>query len=82
MTVYRLLRTLLAHALRGRGRDDVFLSIEWDLPHHSGAVIGSIVDFSWESDADAFCMIEAVSEDGMWSDSSEIVPGATEGGAR
>jgi hypothetical protein len=62
VTVYRLLWTLLRLVLRGRGRDDVCLSIEWDLPGSRGAITGEITGFQ-----DAMCLIEGVSSDGPWS---------------
>lgn len=59
MSVYRLLWELLKHVLHRRGRDEVFVAINWD----GGFATGSVTEFRWESDADAFCMIESESEE-------------------
>lgn len=71
MTVYRLLWQLLKHALHGRGRDEVYVDVGWNLPDRYGSASGVATEFRWESNADAFCMIEATSSDGPWSDSRE-----------
>lgn len=76
MSVYALLWQLIKHVLHGRGRDEVCVSIEWDLPDRQGAVTGIAKDFTWVGDEDAFCSIDAVSEDGPWSDFL-ITPGAS-----
>lgn len=67
MTVYRLLWELIKHVLHGRGRDEVHVAVDWDdTPSGDGSVTGSITEFRWESDKDAFCMLEARSEEGPW----------------
>jgi hypothetical protein len=63
VTVWKLLRILLRHALHGHGRDEVFVSIQWDTPESGGMVTGDVREFTWEGDNDRFCMIDAVCTD-------------------
>jgi len=80
MTVYQLLWHLLLHALCGRFRDEVFVGIDWELPHSSGSLSGAITRFYWEPRDESFCMIDAVSEDGPWTPAVDDV--VTVGGGR
>lgn len=59
MTVWALLRKLLRHVLRGRGRDEVFLCV-YALPGRDGireAVTAEDVSFTWEKGPDRFCTL-------------------------
>jgi len=72
MKLYQLIWALLKHALHGRWRDEVYLAINWDTSERSGAVTGAINGFTWESHPeDRFCLIDAESKDGPWSNSDE-----------
>lgn len=82
MSAYRLFWELLKHILHGRGRDEVCTAIDWETPDSYGGITGTVVAFRWESDRDAFCMIEAASSDRPWSDSNAPGPvliGGTDG---
>lgn len=68
MKLYQLLWMLLKHALHGRFRDEVCVSVECP----GGDATGVVRDFYWETRADAFCMIQALSEDGPWHDPERI----------
>jgi hypothetical protein len=69
VSAYRLLWELLKHVLRGRGRDDVFLAIDWDLPHRDGSVTGEEgLWLKWESRRDGFGVLSATSKEGPWSE--------------
>jgi hypothetical protein len=56
--LYQLLWQLLKHALHGRFRDEVFVSIS--LP--DGIATGRATTFTWEDDQDAFCWVDAEAE--------------------
>lgn len=56
MNVWRLLWALLKHALHGRGRDEVYVTVNLG-PH--GPLTGRAFEFDWVGDDDAFCLIHA-----------------------
>ncbi len=61
MKLYQLMWRLLVHALHGRFRDEVFISVS---PKQGiGWITGTVTDFTWVGDDDAFCVIEAVLDD-------------------
>ena len=60
MRLYQLLWLLIKHALHGRWRDEVFVSIGFD---GGGFVTGEVNDFSWTDDRDAFCIIDAAADE-------------------
>lgn len=67
---------LTKHILHRRGRDEVFVSIDWELPFPSAMATGAVVAFSWETHPeDAFCTIDAIAEDPvMYHDPAEAIP--------
>lgn len=79
MTVYRLLWQLLKHVVRGRGRDEVFLSVEWRNERHSGGATGAVTGVEWEARREGFGFIDA-SDGELYSDSREVGPCAVSHG--
>lgn len=69
MRVYQLLWTLMLGALRGRFRDEVFVSVEWRNAERDGGATAPIVHLRWETRADGFCMIEGETAESPYADS-------------
>jgi uncharacterized integral membrane protein len=61
--LYQVLWVLLKHALHGRFRDEVFVSIVLDNEVRALGLTGPIVGFSAEVRREAFCFLDAVCED-------------------
>lgn len=72
-TVRWLLWELIKHVLHRRGHDELFVVISWD----GGLATGAVTDFRWESDADAFCTIDADADAQLLLDEPPVIPGRT-----
>jgi len=61
--VYRLLWLLLGLALRGRFRDEVYLSVLLDAPDRTVGIVGLATGLDVLARRERFLIIDAVSED-------------------
>lgn len=71
--VYWLLWELIKHVLHRRGRDELFIAAT---SSEGWTATAAVTDFRWESDADAFCTIDADAEvELVLDEDSPAIPG-------
>lgn len=61
MTVWALLRQLIVHVCHGRGRDTVYVGVNWDTPDGLECLNAVAEEFTWDSNRDASCNLTGTS---------------------